>query len=348
MALIWADGFDHYGGNNTFMSQAGYQIITLGNPQSNTSVARTGNGYCSFGSNAYLRRVISSPGRIIGVGIGANQTVAGTSDSRARSGIHFETATGTAAIRLTFNSTLGFTAYNDTGSTIYGSSMNNIYNLNNWNEIEAKLTMNSGTNTSDASLEVRLQGSTVLTINNLNLNGVINSIVLGNPFNVTVNNTVLMDDFLIWDTTGSYNNDFMGIRYCNTRYPNANSALQDWTPASGNAWAEVSAVPPVDATSYIQAAATGDISEFSHQALAVLTNDIAGVVAISRAYLDSAGSSTYRVGVNSNSVVSNSPDITPGTTGGYSQYILERDPNGGGQWSQAAFDASLIRVTRDT
>jgi hypothetical protein len=62
------------------------------------------------------------------------------------------------------------------------------------------------------------------------------------------------------------NNNFMGDRRLLASFPNANAALQNFTPSAGNAFACVNQVPPVD-TTFIDGAAAGNISEFTKMQL---------------------------------------------------------------------------------
>lgn len=343
--LVWADGFDHYGAFAQ-LSQAGYSFnntVTYGN---SSASARTGNGYIICGAVAAgIRKPLTTPQRIIGSGVGINvQTV--STPSSSNHGLNFEVTAGgahTNKISIEPNTSLGFTAW--VNGAAVGSSANNLFALNSWYWLEVKATANSGVNTNDSSLEVRFQGQTILTVLGLNINGTWAFVTLGNTNNFA-NETVWFDDWIIWDTTGSFNTDFSGDRRCNTSYPNANQALQDWTPTTAPAWDRINNMPPID-TEYIEALAVNNISEFQKTGIAINTTDVAGVAVFARAFKSDAGTSTFRIGIHSSATVVNSPTLLPGTSASYFNNIWERDPNGNIAWTKANVDLASVRVTRD-
>jgi hypothetical protein len=164
---------------------------------------------------------------------------------------------------------------------------------------------------------------------------------------LTTNGNYYFDDWIMWDTTGTVNNDFMGDRRLYLSLPNANGVQQDFTASAGSAFNCVNQIPAVD-TTYIQGAAAGNVSEFTKGAIGIGSNDIAAMVVIGRLFKSDAGVASGRVGIDSAGNVLNSVEYFPGTTGAWFKLFAERDPNGTIAWTRAAADAANIVITRVT
>lgn len=346
MALLWADGFDQYGGSMAFLAQGGYATVTAITVGNNAANARTGNGYIQPGVAGKLRRALTNPNRTVGIGCGLMVTQSGVPNVN-NNGLHFEVTSGSTVNRISIvpNDALGFTCF--AGNVNSGASENNLYALNSWVWVEAKAIANSALNSADASIELRLQGDPVLIINGLNINGPFAFTCLGQATGSGATNGCRFDDSIYWDDSGLINNDFLGDRRCLTTMTDADTAEADWTPSAGTeGWSILDNIPPVDA-SYIEAVNPGDISEFQKEPVSINTNDVAGIVLFSRVVKTDAGTSTFRMGVHSGAFVENSPELSPGVTAGYFQQVFERDPNGDIPWTKANIDAATIRLTRE-
>jgi hypothetical protein len=338
MALVWADGFDHYGTSQALALSSGYAYFTISGIDN--ANPRTGPKCCKITTSNFeaVRRILDTARATVGVGCGIRWDTAPTSYN----GIRFEYGSSNLICRVGLNANLQIVVVGADNNTVLGYTNANAVALGSWAWLEAKVTVGvSGT------IVVRLNGLTVLTINNVNIGtNNIDSICLGNPASGAASQTWYFDDLVIWDTSGTDNNDFLGDRRCVTMFPNSNSATQQWTAVgAANAWDCIDDAS-ADTVTYIEAATAGNVSEFGKTTLTTLTTGVAGIRLVAYAQKSDVGTSTFRVGVNSNGFVQNSAEIAPGTAWGYFSYIAERDPNGSIPWVKASVEGAAFRVTR--
>ncbi len=327
MAIVWADGFDHWGSAAAALS-GGYQQF-----DNNPTTGQKRTGAYSFQIYGWFRRVLDAGATKLGVCIGTYVNGAVGTDW-----LKIESAINTARVTLSFNADLSVTIKNN--GVAVGTTPPNTYIVNTWEQWEIKVDMTGGVGTH--TIELRKNGVAVnlLTINGLTITGPLTSVNVGQAALVGF----YVDDFVIWDGTGANNNNWLGDRRCATVLPSANGAVQNWTPNTGTAWSNLNSVPA--GANYITSSTAGDISEFSKSPIPVLTTSIAAVVIFGNCLKTDAGAAGYRLGMNKAGVVQNGPVINPGTTYSYGRYIMEVDPDGIA-WTRATLDAASVRITRD-
>lgn len=339
MALVWVEPFDIYGTNTGLVVSRGYTANGIA-AFDGGGKQRTGT-VCGTFNNARLIRAFDTAQTTMGQGV-ALSVVTLTAASANTIGGGFQSAGGTREVSWCPDVDASICVYDRTG-TLVGRTAPNAITVLSYSWIEFKATGNVGGVANTGTVELRINGVTpaALTINGINLPNAFAFGYLGG----TTGGQNRYDDWIIWDNTGTKNNDFMGDRRLFTSFPSANLALQDFTPSAGSAFSCVKNNPPVD-TTYIDGAAAGNVSEFSKDALGILSTDIAAAVVIGRLFKSDAGTASARLGVNSNGFVSNSAEQFPGTSGSWFNFIQELDPNGNIAWTRAAYDLSAIRITR--
>lgn len=343
MALIWADPFDQYGtatGANSFMSNAGYNSVNITAWQP----GRTGARSIQLNNNTAIQRPLASPSSTLIQGVAFNaQSIPFVSINLP--GIGFYSAGPTMECRVVTQPDLSIGVYDRTG-TLKGSTPPNQFVTNSWYYLEVKAEGNVGGVVNTGKVTVRINGITQLTINGINFPNVFAYHLLGGfQTGGLQNSTHYFDDYVVCDNSGAFNNDFIGDRRLFLSYPNANGPSQDWTPTTAPAWDLLNNSPPNDAA-YIEAAAAGNISSFAKDAIGINSNDIAAMVVMGRLFKSDAGAATGRIGIDSNGVTVNSPELAPGLTGVNYALVVERDPNGNIAWTRAAADAAELVVTR--
>jgi hypothetical protein len=344
--LLWADGFDQYGGFNLTLS--GYTDANVNSLYNNAGNARTGNGAIGFGgvfNGQVLRRALAAPVNVLGQGVGIKVNTSPIVNRESlTNGLNFESAGKVRELIVVPNPSNGISVVDRTG-VVRGVSANNLFSLSSYFYYEVKATKNvAGANT--GTVEVRFQGNTVLIVNGIDLPNQFSFACLGAGVGFNQTGQFDFDDWVVWDNSGAQNNTFLGDRRLVTCYPNANLALQDFTPVpAGNAWDRVNDSPP-SGSAYIEGTAAGNISEFSKTAIGIAANDIAAVVGLAFLNKSDAGVATARIGINSAGFVDNSPELFPGTGFTYFQNIWELNPNGNIPWTRVAADAAAIRITR--
>lgn len=346
MAIIWADGFDHYGTGAgaavvTNLGAYGYQDIAIGPFGFSATNARTGNAWVNTSQRGfYFRRVLDAPVSNV-LGIVAAFRWDGTPHSNVGAySLAIESAIGTRGFNLQFFNDLSIVVRNGAGVAV-GQTPPNAFTLGSWDSYEIKFDMTNGI------IQVRKNGVTdpILTVTGLTIPPA-TSFIIGSPVDpgAAPSPTWRVDDVVVWDGSGTTNNNWLGDRKCATLFPNANGTLQDWVPNTGNAFAAVAQVPP--GVNYISSSVAGNISEFDKAPVPALTTSIAGLVLFAAALKTDAGTASYRIGANKSGVVRNSPIINPGTSMSYGRYIMQTDPDGLA-WTRTTLDAARIRITRE-
>jgi hypothetical protein len=343
MALIHADGFDHWGtfANMILAGWSGNGTVTTIHPRTGTYSCRTDQ---TFGPGIGSQMVYNFGGvrTVVGCGIALFMTDMPSTNNTI--GIQFQTAAFAAAMTMTISAAgeVLIRSGNQVG-TILGTSATGVIVAGSFCYIEIKSTAHATLGT----VEVRVNGQSVLTIINGNTGGSYGAIAFGKQGTNNDSPGMWWDDLVIWDTTGARCNDFLGDRRCFTSFPTADTAEADWAPSTGvNGYACIDEVPPSD-VDYVEAATAGDISEYDKTTVTIDTNDVAAAVVFARAAKTDAGVSTFRLGLHSASFVTNSDEIFPGTGYTFYERIFELDPNGNVPWTKTAIDDAFVRITRE-
>lgn len=344
MAIVWVESFDFYGTALANLMLRGYALGSSFTIATGANT-RTGLGALqgSTGSGeSLLGAVLNNTTNVIGMGVAFNATSLPGTAAWRENGIHFGTGASYYSVNVVPNSDLGISVYN--GTTLVGQSVPNVYTLNSYSYIEVKATAGAGT----GSVEVRVNGNIVVNVTGLTITGPFTRFGIGKAGTSGFTAAGMrFDDWVVWDNTGSINNDFLGDRRCVTQFVNADGSPSQWAASAGLPYQCIDETTPSD-TDYIQANNVGDISEFGKEPIGVQTNDIAAVAVIARALKTDAGTSDFRLGVNASGTVANSAPFSPNTTVAYYTSVFNRNPNGDIPWTKSAFDAATLRVTRES
>jgi hypothetical protein len=157
------------------------------------------------------------------------------------------------------------------------------------------------------------------------------------------------DDIYVYDTSGSYNNDWMGDRRVRQLLPSADTAQADWT----GSYTDVDDSDPDDDTTYISAAAPGSPAEFTSEFdlpnLTGTDGDVAAVVVKSRLLKTYAGQAEYQAGLVSGASESRGT-VRPATTTNYVYHedVFETDPSSGVAFTPSDVNGLKLQVNRVT
>lgn len=346
MALI---GFEHFAlyGNSTanILLRTGYTLVgSSTNPFPTNS--RTGARCMRSASYSGQRLgiIYNLPTAVDVVGQGVAMILEETPASSAvTQGIRFGVSGANGRLRVLPNANLGVSVYLNT--TLVGSSANGILTVGSWFWLEAKATSGAGT---AGAVEVRLNGNTtpILTVTDLALTAQWTSVWIGAESTAAISN-VRYDDWVIWDTSGSDNNDFMGDTFVIVAPPEADTAVADWDASTGTSRFDmIDEDVPSDAD-YIQADAIGEACEFTHPAFNLGVGSIAAIASQTRAFKSDAGAASYETGIKSAANSSMSGEIALATGPVVHTHISERNPDGGVPWTQSAANAARLRVVRN-
>lgn len=215
MALIFADGFDHY--DDT--------VYLLKWDSNNYPISGTGRGGKWHGTShkqimlKYFDQQIST----FILGCAAYQDVDGR---------YLVIRAGTDNQLILSTSDTG-EIYISNSTTEIARSIPGVHNLSSWNYVEIKATFSSTVGT----VIVRVDGTEVINVTDVNTST--NNISYVDNMYFGVSSLVLgyqarLDDLYVCDETGDINNDFLGDVIIRPLYPISDEEITDFTLSSGS------------------------------------------------------------------------------------------------------------------
>jgi hypothetical protein len=200
--------------------------------------------------------------------------------------------------------------------------------------------------TSNGSIQVNINETTVLYLNGINTNptgvGYLKGFALycgGSALNAGYSPYVT--DIYVCDNTGSNWNTFQGDVNIQSLFPVANHTVQ-FVPTGSTNWQNVAQVPP-NAGSYYNTGNTANQTDtFTMGSLSANTADILGVVVRTLASGPAGGLHTFQQVVQSNVNVSVSNAQTLTTAFVYYDNLFNVDPNTGEEWTVNAVNNIIV------
>lgn len=350
MALLWCDGFDHYGTIGRMSNGAWAEITSVG-VQLNTTNPRTGTTCLRVTQNGpssnIARRVLGGAKTTVGLGMavwipnlppGNNEQkfFSWQDAANATQLVLFLQSTGVLELKRGGNVSLGVTST----PVIVAGAYQHV-------ECIAFFSQTVGT------FECRVNGVTVLSLSGIDT--VASSLVECSQVNICGSFTgsgfsstdCYVDDVFAYDDTGSYNNTFIGDRRVLTLFPNANTSTADWTPVGAATGYEcIDEANPDDDTTYITAGTTGLASQFGLQNLPAGISVVSAVVMVERARKTEAGTANTKVSLVSGASTAAGADKPLTEVYTYRQDVFQIDPATAAPFTAAAVDALQLKVER--
>lgn len=355
MAIVWADGFDHYGttpsGGRTAMLQGAWAQFNAGNgnlPYITSDQKRTGENSLRFeiaaGANGacFARRVMGATEIVVGCGFGV--FFSSLPNVNNEYGMAFLNNANENIVRIAVESDGSISVYRGTaGTTLVGSS-DPVIGASSWNHIESRVVIDNVV----GEVEVRVNGLTVLHFTDLDLKTVGSTqLRFGSFAAFQAGRSMYVDDIVVWNDDGDANNDFIGPASVETIFPVADTAVADFTPVGDSDGFDcIDNVPPDGDTTYIAGANEGDVSEFELGTLPPETEIIKAVYIPFLGKLEDAGIGNAQVSLVSGADVSLGPDTVLTTAYTYWGGIHDVDPATGLEWTKAGLEAALVRVEK--
>lgn len=360
MALLWCDGFDHYGLDETNMTDGAWAevdpgvgtgwILSTVNPRTGTHSLRRGGG-----SGVRLaRRVLG--GAKTTVGQGAVFYPSFLPDVNNTHVLYdFRDAGNSIQVTVLVQSTgvISVKSGNMLGTEL-GATATPAVVAEAYQHIETIVTIDSTV----GEVEVRVNGVTVLALTGVNTNpigtGECSQVALVGYRNTGVGgspNWILdVDDYYCYDDSGSFNNTFIGDRRVLTLFPNADTAQEDWTPSTGvDSFAMVDEADPNDDTDYIFTSSSGSpgtITEFDLDNLPAGVSSVSAVQLVHRSRKTDAG--VANVQLSAVSAASETAGTDRPVTEAYTYYhdVIEADPDTAAPFTPSAVDALKLKIER--
>jgi len=359
--LQWADTFNRYGTNAALMldglyaSNATASIVADPDPSSTVKVLKltqaAGGGFSQSG------RIAFPGGATATIGIACRMWISALPNAiHYNPGIQLSDISNVTQIGLiilpsgALTLVRGGSIAGGGGATTIATTSIPIISPNSWNHVELKAKINSSTGT----FQVRVNG---VTVSELNLTG-LNTQNSGNASAAQVsfcnghesdssgnNPDLYIKDFIIWDTTGTFNNDFLGSVSVLDIDTNADTSLT-WTPSTGTVgWSILDNNPPLDDAAYI-AAATPLSNTFGLGNLPADTTSVRGLVLINRTKKIDGGDGNVQMGIISGASTGLGTDRPITTAYTYWRDVMEADPATGAQFTPSAFNAASFKLAR--
>ena len=366
MALVFQDGFETWGTDATARTNmvnssngwlaTGSLAITTGNARTGTLAGKVASGNNIIGPRLSLGGAKTSASGYFGVGfaaqIGALPTTVNdiayfkNTNANVEWGIAITPSGAVALYR-------GGSSQTQLAVTAAGVVTPNVYV-----HFEIKCLMPTTVSATNGELYLRINGLPALTVTGTDI--YITATLYGmesitlNPLEQAWNATsAWYDDVYVWDSTGSYCNDWVGNKGVYTYYPDADTATAEWsiTGVTQGFDAINDSTPDAD-TTYISATAVTQTSNFEIPTVLSTLTGIKAVTLQTSMRQDSAGVSevqasllsgvTYATGT---SRVAPYPGATSSTYTAYQDHFYQ-DPGGAGDLTPTLISAMQVRLKR--
>lgn len=346
MSILFAEGFDHYDSAANLarmypnMTATGWTVPDTGTPFGRGRVVRhaTGNQH-----QGLPRSVPEIPlGTMFGFSCHFMIEAYPSGDGRMAIASFMD---GAACHLRVFASITG-NLYCTRDTTVIHYQSNRQLALGQWYHIEGKFRIGD----TDGSIELRVDGETWLVANNIdtrNANtGNINGVRIGEKLANNANGTCLTDNFVLWDTTGAQNTDWLGDVEVLTVNPSADGTVTGWAANTGDAYAAIDdgAAGEDGDTTYVFSETPGAVADFELSELPITPDAILAVQSYICARKTDSGARTISHGVDSDGNVSESAPFTLSTTFAGFTHVVELDPDGDVAWTPAAVNAMKSRI----
>lgn len=350
MALLWCDGFDHYGTIGKLTDGAWAEIgsqITLSsaNPRTGTYHLRSA---ANFSSATTARRVLGGAKTSVGLATVFYTTSLPTIAQRDIL-FAFMDAANVAQVTIGLDTTGTITAWRGTvAGTALGTTASPVFVANAYQHVEAFVLFSNTVGT----VEVRVNGVTVLTLTSQDTVATANVEcsqvrVAGTNSAGTATTIMDFDDVFCYDNAGTYNNAFIGDRRVLTLFPNANTATADWTAVGAATGYEcIDEANPDEDTTYITADTTGLISEFGLQNLPGGISAISAVVMVERARKTDAGTANTQISIHSGASTTTGANKALTEVYTFRQDVFEIDPASAAPFTPTEVNALQFKVER--
>lgn len=342
MAIQFMDNFSNYGSDETFPLDgvwAGWGTATLSTDPDGVSggkVTLLGGGYT-------IRKVLSSDQTTVGAAFRVWFSDLPTDNTNEI--FQWRDNANSAQCTVNVTSTGAISVFRgDNGGTLLATTATPVITAGGWWHIEVKAFINDSAGT----LEVRVNGVPKIDLDTIDTKA---TSVAGCGQVVWGDNSISSDrfylkDVVIWDGTGTTNNDFIGDVQVVSLVPVSDSAL-NWTPSTGSTgWNLVDESDPNDAD-YVSADDTlPDAVVFNLSDLDEDVVSVKGLMSFVRMMKTDGGTAQVQVGLVSGTNTDQGVDRAITVAETYWMDTSELDPDTAAAWTPIAVNALKLRIDR--
>jgi len=216
--------------------------------------------------------------------------------------------------------------------------------LNEWVHVEGKVVIGIS-----GSVELRINGNVVGTATGVDTQGLSDSLVdqirIGRQGSTSASGTIMIDNFVLWDTAGVTNNDFLGDVEVYTLLPTADDDTMDWTPSEGSdGYAMIDDEVPDGDDTYISSDTPDAQAVFELDNLPDENMRVLAVQPFVVARKDDSGNRAVKVGIVSGEDTTEASAFSLGTSYAMTSTLYEANPATGLPWEKAEVNALKLSV----
>jgi len=348
MTVAFADSFDHYGtgsGAQSRLVEGEGAWTSIDGATINSSISRTGARCLRLSSASHSIQKGFTLGLTIGLACALYFDVLDQTTVN-RPSIHFMSAGGSILFSMVFNPNGSVVVYGSSTSTTLGQSSGGLITAGSWNHFEIKFSIS----TTVGSVEVRLNGVTIIAVTDLNLGSTAIGIVqyrctyssIGGSFQAWN-----IDDVVLWNNAGSVNNDFIGPARVYTQYPSADMSPMEWdVVGAASGAAAINNSTPDDDTSYVQADSEDLLAEFTIGTLPADVERITSIHMVPRGRITDGGAGVILSYIKSDGEIAEGANKSLSTSYAYRGEVFQVDPDGDIQWTKTKAQNALFGLKR--
>lgn len=352
MALTWVDDFRSYGTSTALLLDglyAEYTSVTLVTDPDGGGfdVLRfDANPYGGGGATGLIRKVLDTSNVTAGMACRIYLASLPPASDQRPMPIVLCDASNNRLITVHVTPSGQLQAYYNNLGTLLGTTDPNTVVAGSWIHIECKVFMSATVGT----LEIRVEGVPKLTLTGLALAATPVAMIrpINDPDITSACPAYYMKDLVVWDGTGTYNNDFLGSVTVTPIVPDGDVSLGGWVPSTGTTGFDlIDEAPPNDDTDYISADSTPPAAcSFTLGNLPANISSVKGVMSLHRSTKIDGGDGNVQVGMISGASTDLGSDRPIGASYTYYYDFFETDPNTGVQWTPSGVDSAEIQLDR--
>jgi hypothetical protein len=345
--LLHADNFDYYGTDTSLVDDgiyaSTYGISLVDDPDGISTPKVLLMAFT--GDERAIRWVLPSSQGTVGVGGRFYLASVPASNADIPSIIQFRDGSNTRIANVQVTPTGSIRVINPVGTSL-GETPGPVVTAAAWYHIEAKWI---GGVSSDGSIEVRVEGISVLTIENITFStDVCAQVACGCSSGSSGQTNTYLKDLVVWDGSGTQNNDFLGSVLVYDLATTADVSF-NWTSTGANGYSVLANNPPEDGVEYISADDSPPAaSTFEFEDLPANIISVKGLITRVRAAKSDGGDGTLQVSLTSNGSDDAGADRAITVAQTYWSDVSELDPDTASAWTPSGVNDAILKIDRTT